>query len=107
VRTAQGRVYRGCCPNNPGILIDFEFSYQEVKDLYGANGNVSVPPAIILKLMLLLKPTRRVAAMESKIGNSSINLSSHLSALFMIVALMIAPHEVWHQGTLCMAWHES
>jgi transposase len=35
-------------------LIDFDFSYQEVKDLYGANGNVSVPPSVILKLMLLL-----------------------------------------------------
>ena len=34
--------------------IDFDFSYDEVKDLYGANGNVSVPPPIILKLMLLL-----------------------------------------------------
>jgi hypothetical protein len=53
------------------------------------------------------KPTRRVAAMESRIGNSSINLSSHLSALFMIVALMIATHEVCHQGTLCMAGHKS
>ena len=35
-------------------LIDFDFSYQEVKDFYGANGNVSVPPSVILKLMLLL-----------------------------------------------------
>ena len=35
-------------------LIDFDFAYNEVKDLYGNNGNVSVPPPIILKLMLLL-----------------------------------------------------
>ena len=35
-------------------LIDFNFAYDEVKDLYGNNGNVSVPPPIILKLMLLL-----------------------------------------------------
>jgi hypothetical protein len=32
----------------------FDFSYEEVKDSYGTNGNVSVPPPIILKLMLLL-----------------------------------------------------
>jgi transposase/uncharacterized protein (UPF0179 family) len=35
-------------------LIDFNFVYDEVKDLYGYNGNESVPPPIILKLMLLL-----------------------------------------------------
>ena len=35
-------------------VIDFDFSYTEVKDLYGTNGNVSVPPPVILKLMLLL-----------------------------------------------------
>ena len=34
--------------------IDFDFSYIEVKDHYGTNGNVSVPPPVILKLMLLL-----------------------------------------------------
>ena len=34
--------------------IDFDFIYQEVKDLYGGNGNVSVPPPAILKMMLLL-----------------------------------------------------
>ena len=37
-----------------GKLIDFDFAYDEVKDLYGNNGNVSLPPPIILKLMLLL-----------------------------------------------------
>jgi len=35
-------------------VIDFDFSYKEVKGHYGANGNVSVPPPVILKLMLLL-----------------------------------------------------
>lgn len=35
-------------------LIDFDFAYAKVKDCYGNNGNVSVPPPIILKLMLLL-----------------------------------------------------
>ena len=34
--------------------IDFGFIYGEVKDTYGANGNVSVPPPVILKMMLLL-----------------------------------------------------
>lgn len=34
--------------------IDFEFAYQAVADRYGDNGNVSVPPPVILKLMLLL-----------------------------------------------------
>ena len=34
--------------------IDFEFIYNEVEDTYGDNGNVSVPPPVILKLMLLL-----------------------------------------------------
>ena len=34
--------------------IDFNFIYAEVKDRYGENGNVSVPPPAILKMMLLL-----------------------------------------------------
>jgi transposase len=34
--------------------IDFEFIYQEVQDCYGGKGNVSVPPPVILKMMLLL-----------------------------------------------------
>ena len=29
--------------------IDFEFTYQEVADTYGDNGNVSVPPPMVLK----------------------------------------------------------
>ena len=34
--------------------IDFDFIYQKVADTYGNNGNVSTPPPVILKLMLLL-----------------------------------------------------
>jgi len=34
--------------------IDFDFIYREDQDTYGANGNVSVPPPVILKVMLLL-----------------------------------------------------
>lgn len=34
--------------------IDFNFAYEAVADCYGKNGNVSVPPPVILKLMLLL-----------------------------------------------------
>jgi transposase len=35
-------------------LIDFDFLYNEVRATYGTRGNVSVPPPVILKLMLLL-----------------------------------------------------
>lgn len=35
-------------------LVDFDFIYKEVEKTYGRNGNVSVPPPMILKLMLLL-----------------------------------------------------
>jgi transposase len=34
--------------------IDFDFIYNEVKDKYGINGNESVAPPIILKMLLLL-----------------------------------------------------
>lgn len=34
--------------------IDFDFIYNEVRDKYGINGNESVAPPIILKMMLLL-----------------------------------------------------
>src|SRR3972149_1644234 len=34
--------------------IDFDFIYAEVQDSYGGNGNVSVPPPMILKMLLLL-----------------------------------------------------
>lgn len=35
-------------------IVDFDFVYSEVKESYGGNGNVSVPPTVILKLILLL-----------------------------------------------------
>lgn len=35
-------------------LVDFEFIYKEVEDTYGRNGNISVAPPVLLKLMLLL-----------------------------------------------------
>jgi transposase len=34
--------------------VDFDFIYQAVEDRYGINGNVSVAPPVILKMMLLL-----------------------------------------------------
>jgi len=34
--------------------VDFDFTYREVADRYGTKGNVSVPPPVVLKLMLLL-----------------------------------------------------
>ncbi len=34
--------------------IDFDFIYNEVRDTYGYNGHESVPPPVILKMMLLL-----------------------------------------------------
>jgi transposase len=65
---AKGRqlkmFYHGLCleqrvrPDHPlrqiKKLVDFDFIYQEVAACYGVNGNVSVPPPVILKLMLLL-----------------------------------------------------
>lgn len=35
-------------------VVEFDFIYKEVQDRYGINGNVSVPPPVILNLMLLL-----------------------------------------------------
>ena len=35
-------------------LVDFEFVYKEVAPTYGTKGHVSLPPPVILKLMLLL-----------------------------------------------------
>ena len=37
--------------------IDFDFIYDEVKDFYGYKGNVSVPPPVIVKMMLLVMRT--------------------------------------------------
>jgi len=52
--TLDTRVRKNHPLRNIDEIIDFEFIYNEVKDKYGSNGNVSVPPPIILKLMLLL-----------------------------------------------------
>jgi len=45
-------------PNHPlrkvAKVIDFGFVSDEVEHLYGTNGNVSVPPPVILKLLVLL-----------------------------------------------------
>ncbi len=35
-------------------VLNLDFMYEQVKDKYGHNGNESVPPPVILKLMLLL-----------------------------------------------------
>jgi transposase len=35
-------------------FVDFDFIYTEVKGKYGSRGNVSVPPPVILKMLLLL-----------------------------------------------------
>ena len=35
-------------------ILDLAFVSEEVKEMYGYNGNVSVPPSIVVKLMLLL-----------------------------------------------------
>lgn len=35
-------------------VVDFDFVYEEVADKYGRKGNVSVPPPVVLKLMMLL-----------------------------------------------------
>ena len=35
-------------------IVDFDFIYDEVSHCYGHKGNVSVPPPVILKMMLLL-----------------------------------------------------
>ncbi len=45
-------------PNHPlrriAEVVNFDFVYDEVVGKYGNKGNVSVPPPVILKLMLLL-----------------------------------------------------
>ena len=50
----ENRVRKDHVPRSIRNLIDFDFIYKEVEDNYGSNGNVSVPPVVILKLMLLL-----------------------------------------------------
>ncbi len=50
----EQRVPRGHLLRKIDQKIDFDFIYKEVKDTYGDNGNVSIPPPVILKMMLLL-----------------------------------------------------
>lgn len=52
--TLESRVRKGHVLRKVAATIDFDFIYDEVKDTYGENGNVSVPPAVILKMLLLL-----------------------------------------------------
>ena len=35
-------------------FVDFDFIYDEVKEKYGSRGNVSIPPPVIVKMLLLL-----------------------------------------------------
>jgi transposase len=50
----EKRVRRDHVLRKVARLVDFEFVYSEVNESYGQNGNVSVPPPTVLKLMLLL-----------------------------------------------------
>src|SRR4030043_1052889 len=50
----EQRVHRNRLLRKIQGQIDFDFIYQEVRDTYGGNGNVSIPPPVILKMMLLL-----------------------------------------------------
>jgi len=50
----EGRVRKNHPLRKIAGVVDFDFIYKEVEDRYGINGNVSVPPPVILKLMLLL-----------------------------------------------------
>jgi len=34
--------------------MDFDFVYNEAEETFGAKGNVSIPPPVILKMMILL-----------------------------------------------------
>jgi transposase len=52
--TLENRVRKNHPLRSIKKLIDFDFIYKEVEDMYGNNGNVSVPPPVIVKLMLLL-----------------------------------------------------
>jgi len=52
--TIDNRVRQNHPPRKIDEIIDFDFIYDEVRDRYGTNGNVSVAPPLILKLMLLL-----------------------------------------------------
>jgi len=50
----EKRVRRDHVLNRISDEVDFDFIHGEVKDTYAVNGNVSVLPPVILKMMLLL-----------------------------------------------------
>ncbi|HIJ79986.1 MAG: transposase, partial [Desulfobulbaceae bacterium] len=50
----EGRVRADHPLRKLAALVDFDFAYAAVGNKYGYNGNVSVPPPVILKLMVLL-----------------------------------------------------
>ena len=52
-------------------IIDFDFIYGEVRDTYGPNGNVSVPPPVILKMMLLLVRSAMLTSCRVKVDQLS------------------------------------
>jgi hypothetical protein len=47
----EGRVRSDHILRKISQKIDFDFIYDEVKETYGSNGNVSVPPPVILELI--------------------------------------------------------
>ena len=52
--SSDKRIRKDHILRNIDQMINFDFIYTEVEHLYGTNGNVSVPPPVILKMMLLL-----------------------------------------------------
>jgi transposase len=52
--TLEQRVRKNHILRKVNRHIDFGFIYNEVKDTYGINGNESVAPPVILKMLLLL-----------------------------------------------------
>jgi hypothetical protein len=49
--------------------IDFGFIYAEVKDSYADNGNVSIPPPVILEMMW--KPDRTFRGLEKEVNDGT------------------------------------
>lgn len=52
--TLDSRIRKGHILRKIKEKIDFDFIYEEVTPTYGTNGSVSVPPPVILEMMLLL-----------------------------------------------------
>jgi hypothetical protein len=78
--------------------IDFDFIYNEVRDKYGINGNESVAPPIILKMMLLLIFYNVRSEREEK-GTSVIYL--HIKTdVVLILYVTKSPHRrAWRTAT--------